>query len=229
MNHPISAPRIRFLTLALVFASLVCLGLLGVRAVWAHEFKWSGFFGNLLLAWIPYGLACLLCVQLQRTPPRRSWIAALFVAWLLFFPNAAYIVTDLMHLNKARGMPRWFDYILITAYAWTGLFLGYISLSLLHARVRAWRGAGIGWVFVAASLFASSCGIYVGRYLRWNSWDVLTRPGKIGDGLVKLAEPEKFSEAFAFSITFFVFSGIVYGMLHALAHLHAPLPVRVER
>jgi uncharacterized membrane protein len=213
--------------LALLAASGICLLLLVTRAFLARDIRWFSFFWNLILAWIPLVFASLLCWHLDR-PRRKRWvIGALFVGWLLFFPNAAYIVTDMVHLKSRDPIPRWFDYILITAYAWTGLFLAYVSLTLLHQRVRAAFGALAGWGFVGAMLGLGSFGIYVGRFFRWNSWDVFARPWKPMADLVKLVELNTLRQAVAFSVTFFLLSVLVYIVLHAIAHLHAPAPVPV--
>lgn len=163
---PIPAHRTRAVIYALLVASGICLLLLIARAFLAQDIRWTGFFGNLVLAWIPLVFSWLLCRQLDHGAHRRWLIAALFVGWLLFFPNAAYIVTDMVHLKSRDPIPRWFDYILITAYAWTGLFLGYVSLTLLHHRVRAAFGRTVGWGFVASMLGLGSVGIYVGRFFR---------------------------------------------------------------
>ncbi len=224
----IPAPRTRAVTRSLVAATGICLLLLVMRAFLAHEVRWTGFFGNLLLAWIPMVFAILLCGELDR-PGRRRWLlGALFLGWVLFFPNAAYIVTDLVHWKERPPVPPWFDYILITAYAWTGLFLCYVSLRLLHARVQQWCGDRIGWAFVLGMLAAGSVGIYVGRFLRWNSWDVFTRPWKLSHDIAQFTRPSMLVEPIAFCGTFFLLSVLVYLVLHALAHLHSPVPIQEQ-
>jgi len=205
-----------------VIASAICFLLLVIRAVYAGEMRWTGFFWNLLLAWVPLIFAQLLCGELDR-PGRRRWLlGGLFLGWVLFFPNAAYIVTDLVHLKARHPVPLWFDYILITAYAWTGLSLGYISLRLLHVRVHQRRGARVGWAFVTGMLAAGSAGIYVGRFFRWNSWDVIVRPWIPLRDLARFGDLKTLGEAVAFCGTFFLLSILVYTVLHAMAHLHAP-------
>lgn len=219
----ISAPRTRAVTRALFAATGICVLLLGIRTAATGELFWTCFVWNLFLAWMPLLFARMLCGELDR-PGRRRWLlGGLFVAWMLFFPNAAYIVTDLIHLKTRPPVPRWFDYILISAYAWTGLFLCYVSLRLVHARVQQWRGNFAGWTFVTGMLAAGSFGIYVGRFFRWNSWDVVLRPWKPLRDLARFSHPSTLIEAMAFCATFFLFSVLVYLVLHALAHLHAPV------
>lgn len=225
---PIPAHRTRAVVYSLLAATGICLLLLIARALLAREIRWTGFFGNLILAWIPLIFSWSLCGQLDRRTPRRWLIGVLFAGWLLFFPNSAYIVTDMVHLKSRDPIPRWFDYILITAYAWTGLFLAYVSLTLLHLRVRAAFGRAAGWGFVVLMLGLGSFGIYVGRFFRWNSWDVFTRPWKPMGDLVKLVEFPTLKQVAAFSTAFFLLSVLVYLVLHAIAHLHAPAPARVS-
>lgn len=246
-------------------ASAICLLLLAIRAFLTNEVLWTGFFGNLLLAWIPLVLSLALCTVLdiragsnreielsgafshpifswiprtfswavrsifQRKSGARWLIASIFVTWLLFLPNAAYIVTDFVHLKTRDPIPRWFDYILITSYAWTGLSLGYVALTLLHLRIRGTFGVRAGWLFVVIMLALSSFGIYLGRFLRWNSWDVLVRPSRPLADLVKLVEFATLRQVAGFCATFFLLSVLVYIVLHAIAHLHAPVGENASR
>src|SRR4029434_6726449 len=106
----------------------------------------------------------------------------------------------------------------------TGLFLAYVSLTLLHQRVRAAFGAAVGWGFVGSMLVLGSFGIYVGRFFRWNSWYIFARPWKPMSDLVKLVELPTLRHVAAFCTTFFLLSVLVYLVLHAIAHLHAPAP-----
>jgi len=229
MEHDLHIPadRTKAVTRALLLATGICILLLALRGARLGDLRWGAFVWNLFLAWMPLIFARMLCGELDR-PGRRRWLlGGLFVAWFLFFPNAAYIVTDLIHLKTRPPVPRWFDYILITAYAWTGLFLCYTSLRLLHARVQQWWGWQIGWTFATGMLAAGSFGIYVGRFFRWNSWDMIFRPWSTLRDLAKFTHPGTLFEAMAFCTTFFMLSVLVYVVLHSLAYLHTPIPVRV--
>lgn len=142
------------------------------------RFWWSGraefFFlvWNLFLALVPVGLAALRCRS-------RAAEAVRFSAWLLFFPNAPYLITDLLHLHPRAGVPLWFDVGLLSAFAWAGLLAACSSLKSMHARVRAWRGRFAGWTFVGGVAFLSGFGIWLGRFLRLNSWDAFTEPSEL--------------------------------------------------
>ncbi len=93
--------------------------------------------------------------------------------WLAFYPNAPYIITDLFHLKARAGVPIWFDVIVLTSFLFSGLLAGFLSLQIVHHFVEKSKGVSIGWLFVTVVSFLSGFGIYIGRYLRWNSWDVI--------------------------------------------------------
>jgi uncharacterized membrane protein len=131
--------------------------------------------------------------------------------WLLFFPNAPYILTDLLHLAHPRpDVPLWFDMLLIIWFAWTGLLLGLVSLFLMHGIVIREFGRVIGWGFVLAVGILSGLGVYIGRFLRWNSWDLLLQPlVRISDLMYYAAHPSMQSIIFiggfsAFFLTLYV-------------------------
>ena len=132
---------------------------------------------NLVLAWIPLVVA-LAVYDCYRRGVGLAFLAPGIVLWLLFLPNAPYIATDFVHLSAAARTPLWFDAVVVSAFAWTGLLLGFASLYLLHAVARHRFGGTVGWAGVAAVLGLTSVGVYIGRVLQWNSWDLLVRPGQ---------------------------------------------------
>ena len=212
-----------FHTLAtLVFASAVCTGMLAVRFYWAHNLRFAGLFGNLLLAWIPLGLALLI----RQMPPaegrRRLWFWTAVIAWVLFFPNAFYIVTDLIHMNKfgMDGVVRWYDMLMTACFASGGIFIGCLSLYLMHLLVRQRFGWHAGWGFAIGMLGLGAFGIYMGRVLRLNSWDVVARPSKLVKEIASVALPGHRGDALAFSLMFFFFSLAAYSFVVSMARLH---------
>ena len=161
---------------ALVAASVWCVALLEVRK---HEYGAAGYrylVWNLTLAWIPLLVALLLVAAYRH---RASWVGLLTLGavWLVFLPNAPYVLTDFVHLDDQH---RLFDTVIIASFAFTSLALGFASLLLVQLVVTRAAGALAGWLLVVGALFASSVGIYLGRVLRLNSWDVLWRPRLVG-------------------------------------------------
>ena len=99
--------------------------------------------------------------------------------WLLFFPNAPYILTDLFHLHQRAGVPVWFDLILILSYAWTGLWAGMISLRTIQEELIQKTFKKGSFLVIITLLFITGFGIYLGRFLRFNSWDLIQEPGTL--------------------------------------------------
>jgi uncharacterized membrane protein len=212
--------------LALTFASAASAAVVLVRIGWTHEIRYAFLIWNLLLAWLPLLFAVLACEQFKNGA-RRNWrFAALAGAWLLFFPNAPYIFTDLIHVTTRYFSHFWVDLTLILLCAFTGLVLGFVSLYLMQSVVARLYGRAAGWFFVAAVAGLSSFGVYLGRFLRFNSWDVLLQPVKLYHGINRWAsDPLASVNSFAFPVFFATFLFIAYVLLYALTHLPKPQPL----
>jgi uncharacterized membrane protein len=157
---------------ALVLGSLAAIALALLRNVSAGNVDFWFLIWNLGLAWIPFLFALGAYVHARRAVS----MLALGLGWLLFFPNAPYIVTDYVHLQQSSPVPLWYDALTIGAFAAVGLGLGFASLYLMQCVVRREVGAAAGWSIVVVASVLGSLGIYIGRFVRANSWDVLTRP-----------------------------------------------------
>lgn len=166
----------RNVTVGLVAASAVSLGLLAVRMLVRSNGGYGFLAWNLLLAWIPLLLAVAI-VTLWRRGSRISAVP-LLVLWLLFFPNAPYVVTDFVHLRDIGGMPRWFDVLMLGSFAATALALGFMSLYVVQNLIRSTLGVAWSWVAALGVIALSGVGIYLGRVVKLNSWD-LVDPGRL--------------------------------------------------
>jgi uncharacterized membrane protein len=205
---------------SLVLATFVACGLLGLRWAYTQRGTYSWLLWNLFLAWLPL-FSALVAYNLDKSRLRLKWLMVICCAliWLLFFPNAPYLVTDLIHLKPKPEAPFWFDLILLVAFAWTGCLLGFVSLSLMQEVVRKAVGRVAGWLFAAAVLVLSSFGIYLGRFLRLNSWDALSNPLRIlADISAPILHPRSHVQSLAFSLLFAVFFAAMYLTLTALTH-----------
>lgn len=130
---------------------------------------------NLFLAWVPY-LAALKVERLQRL---GAWRVSLFLwlcLWLAFLPNAPYIITDFVHFRHLPPVPLWYDLILLFAAACTGLALGLLSIYEVHLVLKRWFSKTFAATLVLAAIGLSGFGVWLGRFQRWNSWDIVTRP-----------------------------------------------------
>jgi uncharacterized membrane protein len=159
-----------------VFASMVCVVLVVARRFYAQVLDYRFMIWNLFLAWIPFIMA-FLTYRLHHT--RNRWvflIAGCALIWLLFLPNAPYMLTDLVHLRYRDDAMVWYDLLLLLWFAWTGFMLGFGSIYLMQEVVTDLLVVFAGWTFAIGSIGLTSFGIYLGRFLRWNSWDVLRNP-----------------------------------------------------
>ena len=141
-----------------------------------------------------------------------------FVVWLLFLPNAPYIVTDFIHLRARPPVPLWFDILLLISSAGTGLLLGYGSVMIVQRAVERRVGTRTGWLAATGALFLSAFGIYLGRFVRFNSWEALTDPMPLfSDIAYRLMNPMDHPRTFAVTALYGVALLLGYAALHALA------------
>jgi uncharacterized membrane protein len=216
--------------LALLIASSTSVALVVARIIWTGRFSYSFLVWNLFLAWLPMVFALLACERYQSTSGRDWRFLGLAGAWLLFFPNSPYIFTDLIHLTRGFYPYFWVDLSLILLCALTGLVLGFVSLYLMQSVVERMVGRVVSWLFIAAVAALSGFGIYLGRFLRLNSWDVLFKPRQVYHGIGNwVTDPFANLTSLAFPLLFGTFLFITYLMLYALTHLQPARPVTVLR
>ena len=206
--------------LAMTFASAVCVAVVLLRITWTGQIRYGFLAWNLLLAWLPL-LFALLAREHYRAGEKPGWRFLGFSAgWLLFFPNAPYIFTDLIHLTSRYLSHFWVDLAVILSCAFTGLILGFVSLYLMHSVVARMLGRTAGWLFVAGTAGLCSFGIYLGRFLRFNSWDIVAKPAELYQGISSIATGQYAHQGHvAFLALFATFIFIAFVMLYALAHL----------
>ncbi len=163
--------------LALHLLCLLSLGLLIFRISITGQLNFIFLVWNLFLAYIPFGISTLMELKKRDIDHWQFWVIA--PIWLLFFPNAFYILTDLFHLHKIAGMPEWFDLLLILTFAISGLLLGLFSLRSMHKIVEKLHSKWVGITYVISSIILGSFGVYLGRFERYNSWDIFRMPLEI--------------------------------------------------
>lgn len=140
-------------------------------------FPWLAW--NLALAWVPYLMAVLMAFGLRTMRKARVLMFAPAVVWLAFYPNAAYLVTDLMHVGTSAESHRWYDMLLLSGLALTGIALSVASLHTVHLAVHKATSRAVGWLFAAGITYLAAVGVFLGRFLRWNSWDLVANPHTI--------------------------------------------------
>ena len=206
---------------ALALSSAACTAMIAVRVLYTGRLHHVFLVWNLFLAWVPMVCAVAAYVLYARKSV-VSYLAILPCAgiWLLFFPNAPYVMTDLIHLQPFDETLIWFDLVMILFFGWTALFLGFASLYLMQDLVSRTLGNFAGWLFVFATFGLSGFGVYLGRIRGWNSWDVFYHPGSLlSDIWDRLRHPLAHQRTFAFSLLFAVFFLSAYFILFAFARL----------
>jgi uncharacterized membrane protein len=200
-------------------ASTVCVLLVIARDLYTDSTHYIGLVWNLFLAWIPFVLAYLAYMLSWRRRLVFFVIPIFAFLWLIFFPNAPYILTDFQHLAQyASSAPLWYDVIMLVWFSWTGMLLGIVSLSLMQEIIRREFSHRLGWVFVMFVAALSGVGIYVGRFVRLNSWDIFQAPAATADNLWDwIADPSlKSIGVIGLYTLFFIF---IYLTLYAFGHI----------
>jgi uncharacterized membrane protein len=187
-----------------IFSVLLTVVRGAVTGRWEFLFLWW----NLFLAFVPWTIATLTRVREIRS---RWLLGILLVLWVAFFPNAPYILTDFVHLQPNWGAPLWFDLILILSFAFAGMLYGFVSLHILEERFLSRFSTFWGSAISVGLIYLSCFGIYLGRFLRWNSWDLVDNFGPImSDVFARVADPLTHTETWGFTILFGTFLNLMY-------------------
>jgi uncharacterized membrane protein len=209
------------LTLSMLFSCL----LVAARVLHTGKFTFVFMPWNLFLAYVPYFISTTLTRMvpvgrhtLTHPGARRNnflKIAGL-IAWLLFIPNSFYILTDLYHLADSHRnihVPEWFDLILILSFAWNGLLLGVLSTRQVE-KLLAPDASFLGrWVFLYPIMWLNALGVYIGRYLRYNSWDIFTNPvDLLRDIITMIAHPLRHHDAWSMIFCYSVLLTLIYSL-----------------
>lgn len=194
-----------------MLSSIFSVGLLVGRVYYSWSFMYVFLIWNLFLAVVPCFVAILAYYLYFHKKVKKAWLYIIIFAWLAFFPNALYIVTDFIHLRIRGNVPLWYDLILILSFAWNGVMLGFLSLRIIHITIEKIFNKLYGWIFVVLSVSLSGFGIYLGRFLRWNSWDVITQPKHLFlDIIDRFVNPLNHPRTWGFSIVFAIFFIMAY-------------------
>ncbi len=195
--------RAHFIT-ALSLTTLVSVGFFAYGAWLDRSLYYDYLIWNLFLAWLPLIFAYRLAVVLQRKL-WSSWEAmGMSMLWLVFLPNSFYMISDFIHLQDVQHYLL-YDALMFTSFIYIGVLLGYSSLYLIHLELNKRFVASTTWWLICLTLLICSFAIYLGRDLRWNSWDILTNPGGLlFDISVRLLHPASYPNMFLTILPFFI-------------------------
>lgn len=165
---------------------------------------------NLFLAYIPYGITLWLTRSIHVIENKKKLLVTLII-WLLFAPNSFYIVTDLFHLAEVDGAPKWFDLLLLFSFAWNALLYGIISIRRVEVILEVINGKRFSLFIIYVVMWLNAFGIYIGRYLRYNTWDVVTNPFSLASEIMHMIlHPIQFSYAWGMTICYSIFMMLLY-------------------
>jgi uncharacterized membrane protein len=203
------------MTLSMLFS----IGMVMARMVYSGERDYLFLVWNLFLAYIPYFISNWLTRQPSWAAYARKFTLVLLV-WIPFIPNSFYILTDLFHLGFHPGAPLWFDLALIISFAWNGLMLGILSVRQMEKFVELYLPGKTTWLFLYPVMLLNALGVYIGRYLRFNSWDVLTNPFALVSDIGRMIwHPLQYREVWAMVTCFSVLMILVYTTLKKISKM----------
>ena len=206
---------IKMITLLSFFSLLLWIGVVYKTG----RSNYNYLLWNLFLAWVPMFFAYLMYHRLDNfTEKLKGWkFWSLTFLWLLFLPNAPYLITDLIHINERHAPSTWGDPLLFFSFALTGVMTGIVSLWIMRQNFRMLFGEKASWVLTYLSIALSGFGIFLGRIQRWNSWDILTDPRRLfTDIVLQLDNPM----ALYFTLGFSSFMGMLFVIMNPLFQPH---------
>ena len=196
-----------FQKILLAFYAFIAL-LIAVRIFYTGNTVYLFLVWNIFLAWIP----CIISNFFKKMSGKATWKHALvFCCWLAFFPNALYIVTDLIHIDLESPVPKWFDALLLFSAALLGLMLAFISLYRVEIFLNKVINKKIQPLLIILILFLGSFGVYLGRFLRWNSWDIISNPFRLLLSIAqRIISPFEHAQTWGITIVFTMFFYLLY-------------------
>jgi uncharacterized membrane protein len=214
----------RIALLAVVSAASVALLL--IRFVGTENLGFIFMIWNLFLAWVPLLFIKWVWEKEKVRPSPLFMLGIYLIVWLLFFPNAPYLITDIKHLRGVSEQMIWYDSLMLFLFAFSGFLTGLYSIRIVF-RILNHRWDNItAWFSIGGFMILSGFGVYLGRYGRWNSWDVVTQPDALFRGIIaSLQDPLAIKHTFAFSfvlmLLYFAFHFFAESKEHDPAHKYS--------
>ncbi len=204
-------PRYKGLVISMIVANIVSLVFLAVKVFATKNWDYAFLVWNLVLAWLPFLIVYVLSQRLKH----HRWLSwqnlGLSFLWLIFLPNSFYVASDLIHLRLSSQQNVLFDVVMILSFTINGMIAGMASLYLMHRELYKRYWAVQAHSVMGIIILAASFAVYLGRNLRWNTWDVVVHPAALlFDVSDRFINPTDHPQAFATTLTFFVLIGSFY-------------------
>ena len=205
----------RYKIISLLSASMVLsIILLMIRIKLTHSFFYLFLVWNLFLAIIPYAISVYL---INKEKLSKIKLLIWFSIWLLFLPNAPYIITDLLHLRLSDKHFMWLDVLVVTSFAYNGLIIFFLSVLDMETVLKKYLKPKKLFYFIVFVVFLTGFGMYLGRFLRYNSWEIIQNPFNLfSDVFDIILNPNQHIEAWIFTLTLGAFLSIGFWMFKAV-------------
>lgn len=196
------------ISILLLIMTLFSLGLSILRFIITDTKVFLFMNWNLFLAFLPWLISSVI---IYKGVNNKFYLILLILSWLLLFPNSPYILTDLFHLRLRASAPLWYDLIVLLSFAWTGLSYGFFSLMDIEVLFSKHMNKKVITVISSLFLFICSFGIYLGRFLRWNSWDIISNPfGLFNDIIDRVINPFDYPGTWGMTILLGMLLNLMY-------------------
>ena len=203
----------------LIISCLFSLTLLVARVIASGRLSYGFLAWNLFLAYVPYFISQWIERHQQILRSRIKLLPLVFI-WILFMPNSFYILTDLFHLENMNNGHSWFDLTLILSFAWSGIIFGILSIRKMEMLLKKAKGNLVSGFIICAVMWLNAFGVYIGRFLRFNTWDIIVNPFSL---LAEIADmifnPYDYRYAWAMSVCFAFFMIIIYYTIKKLSEV----------
>ncbi len=200
-------PTVNLMVIILLLSLSSCI-MLTIRIIVTSNYTYIFLIRNLLLTWIPLALSLIL---IKFYTKKIIKITAGFI-WIIFYPNAPYMITDFIHYRIFFN--KWYDFLMISLSIFTGVLTGFLALLLLQKLIEVNFGKLNGWKFVILINISSSYGIYLGRFIRLNSWEIITNPYKLINGILNSLKIDTFFFILVFSFFLMLIYIAFYNILY---------------
>ena len=202
------------ITVIFIYLSFLALVFFLFDVIYYHSSQYYYLLWNLFLAWIPL----LLSFYLKKILAKKAWSSyeAMFVSllWVLFIPNSFYMLSDYIHLNNFTGNNLLFNITFFSEIIITALMLGFFSVRIIEFEIKNRFSKVWSRLIIALIFLISSFGIYVGRDLRWNSWDIFINPGALLlDVFNHLSNPSNYATILTVVFPFFILIASFYYLI----------------
>ncbi|XVJ66662.1 MAG: DUF1361 domain-containing protein [Lacibacter sp.] len=183
-----------------------------VRVVYTGSLLFLFIPWNLFLAWLPFYFSTKMKSE-QTIPVKLLW----FGCWLLFLPNAPYLITDLVHLEPRPYVPYYFDLVLLFSAAWNGLLLGLLSFQQIERQLNLYLGRWKVNSIIFVLFLLCGFGIYLGRFDRYNSWHIITQPFDLATDIIRyMLQPLQHLHTWAVTVLFGAALWLMYQTMRQL-------------